>query len=112
MVDLPFPSLDISPLVAEYLDLTSRQISAIEHLVSQERREIEPLMIRLQSTHEKLVAAADQGRSKETNILAAIEARILTKLIIKTTRTQARLHHVLTHEQQKKLEDINRLMQP
>lgn len=40
--------------------------------------------------------------------LAATEARILTNLIIKSTRTQARLHHLLTHEQQKKLEDLNR----
>jgi hypothetical protein len=108
MVDLPFPSLEVDPLLAEYLGLTSRQISTIQHLVSQERRETEPLMTQLQSTHEKLLTAADQGQSKETEILASTEARILTKLIIKSTRTQARLHHLLTHEQQKKLEDLNR----
>lgn len=108
VVDLPFPSLEIDPSLAEYLSLTSAQIGAIQHLVSQERRELEPLMTQLQLTHEKLLAAADQGQSKETEILAATEAKILTKLLIKSARIQARLHNLLTHEQQKKFEDLNR----
>lgn len=108
IVDLPFSSLEIDPLLAEYLNLTSRQIRAMQHLVSQERREIEPLETQLQSTHGKLVAAAHLGQSKKTEILAAKEARILTKLIVKSSLTQARLHSLLTQEQQKKLEDLNR----
>jgi len=108
IVALPFSSLELDPLLAEYLNLTSRQIRAIQHLMSQERREVEPLKTELQSTHGKLLAAADQRESKEIGVLAATEARILTKLMIKSSRTQARLYGLLTHEQQKKLEDLNR----
>ena len=108
IVALPFSSLELDPSLVEYLSLTSKQIRAIQDLMSQERRELEPLKTELQSTHGKLLAAADQGHSKEMDILAATEARILTKLIIQSSRTQARLHGLLTHEQQKKLEDLSR----
>jgi hypothetical protein len=106
IVDLSLSSLEIDPSFAEYLNLSSRQIRAIQRLMSQERREIDPLKAQLQRTHRKLLAAADQGQSKKSEILAATEARILTKLIIKNSRSQARLHGLLTHEQQKKLEDL------
>ena len=112
IVDLPFPSLEIDPSLAEYLSLTSTQIEAIQNLVSQERRELEPLMTQMQSTHERLLAAVDQGQTRETEILAAAEARIMTKLLIKSARIQARLNNLLTHEQQKKLEGLNRSRQP
>jgi hypothetical protein len=69
-------------------------------------------MTQLQSIHEKLVTAVDQGQSKETELLAATEARVLTKLIIKSARIQARLHNLLTHAQQKRLEDLNRSRLP
>jgi hypothetical protein len=112
VIDLPFRSLEIDTALAENLRLTSTQIGAIQHLVSQQRREIEPLMTQLQSIHEKLVTAVDQGQSKETELLAATEARVLTKLIIKSARIQARLHNLLTHAQQKRLEDLNRSRLP
>jgi len=110
MLDLSFSSLEIDPSFAEYLNLTSRQITAIQRLMSQERRELEPLKAQLRSTHRKLLAAADQGQLRETEILAAAEARILTKLVIKNSRSQARLHRLLTHEQQKKLGDLEVLL--
>ncbi len=112
IVALQFSSLELDPSLAEYLSLTSRQIRAIQHLMLRERRELEPLKTELQSTHGKLLAAADQGQSKEMEILAATEARILTKLIIQSSRTQARLHGLLTPGQQKKLKDLNRSGQP
>jgi hypothetical protein len=87
IVDLPLPSLEIDPLLAEYLSLTSTQIGAIQHLVSQEGRELESLMTQLQSIHENLVAAASQDQTKETEILAATEARIRVKLLIESAHT-------------------------
>ncbi len=109
IVEFQFPAPEIDPALAEYLSLTARQISAMQLLLSQERREIDPLKTRLQSTHGKLLAAAEQNQSKEIKILAATEARILTKLITRSLRAQARLRGLLTNEQQRKLEDLNRL---
>jgi hypothetical protein len=110
IVDLSVSSLEIDPSFAEYLNLTARQIRAIQRLMSQERRELEPLKAQLQRTHRKLLAAADQGQSRKSEILAATEARILTRLIITNSRSQARLHSLLTHEQQKKLESVEVLL--
>ncbi|HWX54680.1 MAG TPA: Spy/CpxP family protein refolding chaperone [Verrucomicrobiae bacterium] len=108
IVEFQFPAPEIDSELAEYLNLTSRQIIAMRHVLSQQRREIDPLKTQLQSTHGKLIAAAEQGQSKEIKVLAATEARILTKLITKSLRAQAKLHGLLTEEQQKKLEDLNR----
>ena len=112
IVDLPLPSLEIDPSLAEYLGLTSSQIRSVQQLVSQERQELEPLMTQLQSTHEKLLAAVDRGQSTETRVLAATEARILTKLLIKSAHMQAKRHSLLTREQQLKLEGLNRTRRP
>jgi len=112
IVDLPFPFLEIDPSLAEYLGLTSSQIRSVQQLVSQERQELEPLMTQLQSTHEKLLAAVDRGQSTETRVLAATEARILTKLLIKSAHMQAKRHSLLTREQQLKLEGLNRTRRP
>jgi LTXXQ motif family protein len=112
IVNLPFPSLEIDSSIAEYLNLDPAQVEAIQHLVEQEHQELEPLMAELQSTHEKLLAATAQGHAQETEALAAAEARLLTELIIKSTRTEVSLHGLLTEEQQKKLEDLNRSKQP
>ncbi len=110
IVDLSLTSLEIDSSFAEYLNLTSRQITAIQRLMLEERRELEPLKAQLRSIHRKLLAAADNGQLKETESLAAKEARILTKLIIANSRTQARLHALLTHQQQKKLGDLEVLL--
>jgi hypothetical protein len=107
IVDLPFSFLELDPALAEYLSLTSRQIRAIQHLISRQRRELEPLRAELQVIHEKLLAAAERVQSTEIEVLAATEARILTKLIIKSSRILARLYDLLTPAQQKKLEDLN-----
>ena len=112
VVSFQFSPLEIDPSLAKYLNLTPRQIRAVQRLISQQRREIEPLKTQLQSSHQKLLAAADQGQSTETETLAATEARILTKLLIKSAHIQARLHSLLTHQQQKKLEELNRSRQP
>jgi LTXXQ motif family protein len=110
ILDLSFSSLEIDPSFAEYLSLTASQITAIQRLMSQERREVEPLKAQLQSIHRKLLAASDRGQPRETEVFAVTEGRILTKLIIKNSRTQARLHGLLTHEQRKKLGDLEALL--
>ena len=112
VVSFQFSPLEIDSSLANYLNLTPRQLRAVQRLISQQHREIEPLKIQLQSSHQKLLAASDQGDAKETETLAATEARILTRLLIKSAHIQAKLHGLLTHEQQKKLEELNHSRQP
>ena len=106
VVPLPFSSLELSPALTEYLNLSSAQVRAIEQLMSEERRNLKPLMDDMQATRAKLLAASGQHATnqKEIKTLAAAQAGMLTKLIVANSRTQARLFKLLTAEQQKKLE--------
>lgn len=107
IVALPFSFLELDSSLAEYLSLTPRQIREIQHLISQQHRELEPLQSQLRLTQGKLLAAADRAQAKEIELLADMEARILTKLVIKSSRILARFYDLLTPAQQKKLEDLN-----
>jgi len=106
VVPLPFSSLELSPALTEYLNLSSAQVRAIEQLMSEEHRNLKPLMDDMQATRAKLLAASGQRATnqKEIKTLAAAQAGMLTKLIVANSRTQARLFKLLTAEQQKKLE--------
>ena len=44
VVALPFSSLQLNPSIIEYLDLSSAQLEAIEKLMSDESRNVLPLM--------------------------------------------------------------------
>jgi hypothetical protein len=109
-VPLPFSSLQLSPSLAEELGLRSEQISAIQELISNERRETEPLMVQLRSTRQQLVAATQQARpnEKEIRALAGTQARILMKLIVADARTRGKVYRCLSPEQQNKFDDFKR----
>jgi len=109
-VELPFSSLELSPSLAEYLRLSSEQISAIEKLMSEERHNLEPLMTQMQANKTKLLAASGhrQTNEKEVKALATTQAAMLTELIVSNSRMQEKLYKLLTPEQQKKLDDFRR----
>lgn len=108
MVALPFSSLKLSPSLAQYLELSSEQVNAIQQLMSDEGRNLEPLMVQMRATKTKLLAATAnrQTNEKEIKALASAEAYMLTKLILANSRMQARLYKLLSREQQKKLDAL------
>ena len=110
MVALPFSSLQLSPWLARHLDLSAEQISAIERLMSDERRKLEPLMAQMQANKAKLLAASAhrQANKKEIHRLAAEQARLLMQLIVSNSQMQARLYQLLSAEQQSKLDEFKR----
>ena len=114
MVALPFSSLELNPSLAQYLDLTASQTKAIQQLMADERRNLQPLMAQLQTTREKLRAATGSGQAneKEVKALAATQANMLARLIVANSRMQAKLYKLLTREQQKKLDDFKRASEP
>ena len=114
MVALPFSSLELSPSLAQYLDLSSEQISAIEKVMTEERQRLEPLMAQMQANKSKLMAASGhrQTNEKEIKALAATQAGMLTELIIANSRMQAKLYKLLTAEQQQKLDTLKRSSEP
>jgi len=114
MVALPFSSFELSPSLAQYLGLTAEQISAIEKLMSEERRNLGPLMAQMQANKAKLLAASGhpQSNQKEVKALAAAQAGMLTELIIANSQMQAKLYKLLTVEQQKKLDNFKQSNEP
>lgn len=114
MVALPFSSLQLNPSLAQYLDLTASQSRAIQELMTEERRNLQPLMAQLQTTREKLLAAtgAGQANEKEVKALAATQAGMLAQLIVANSRMQAKLYKLLNPEQRKKLDDFKRASEP
>ena len=68
MVTLPFSSLQLNPSLAQYLELTPSQSNAIQRLMSDERRNLQPLIEQLRTTREKLLAATGSGPAKEKQV--------------------------------------------
>ena len=114
MVALPFSSLQLSPSLVEYLDLSPEQVNAIEQLMSDERRNLAPLMVQMRSTKTKLLVATAgrQTNEKEIKALADTQAAMLTKLILANSRMQATLYKLLSREQQRKLDAFKRATEP
>ena len=111
MVALPFSSLQLKPSTIEYLDLSSAQVESIEKLLSDERRNLVPLMAKMQETREQLLSATDQGQpmdNKEVKALAATQARNLTKLIVANSEMRTKIYQLLSPTQQKKLDEFQR----
>jgi Spy/CpxP family protein refolding chaperone len=114
MVALPFSSLRLSPSLAEYLDLSPEQVNAIEQLMSNERPNLEPLMVQMRATKTKLLpaTAGHQTNDKEIKALADTQAAMLTKLILANSRMQAKLYKLLSREQQRKLDAFKQSTEP
>jgi len=114
MVALPFSSLQLNSLVAEYLGLSPGQSKAVQDLMAEERRNIQPLMEQLKETKLKLLAATDRGQidQEEIKSLATLQAQILGKLIVKNSRLQAKVYKLMSPDQQRKLDELKRQHQP
>jgi Spy/CpxP family protein refolding chaperone len=106
MVALPFSSLKLSPSLAAHLDLSPEQVNAIEQLMSDQRRDLEPLMAQMRATKIKLLAvtAGRQTNEKEIKALADAQAALLKKLILANSRMQERIYKLLSREQRKKID--------
>jgi len=114
MVALPFSSLTLSSSVTEYLNLSPEQVDAIQQLMADERRNLEPMMVRMRATRTKLLDATARRQTNEREIkaLADAQAGMLTQLILANSRMQARIYKLLNREQQNKLDNLKHSSKP
>jgi Spy/CpxP family protein refolding chaperone len=107
---LPFSSLQLDPSFAQYLALSTQQISAIQELMSKERSKLEPIMAQFRTTQQELLAATQSGQSddKKVQSLADAQARLLTKLIAANWRLQSEVAELLSPQQREKLDEVKR----
>jgi hypothetical protein len=108
VVPLPFSSLQLSPSLAQYLQLTPEQASAIQHVMASERASFTPLMAELDFTRQQLEKATrtEHPDQKEIRSLAQAQARLLTKAVAEDADLQSRISRVLNSEQRKKLDRL------
>lgn len=113
MAALPFSSFELTPSLAEYLNLSQSQIEAIQKVMARERGNVQPLVAQLKATKEKLLAAdALQPNDKHIKALADTQAGLLAKLILENAHMQSRIYKLLTPEQQGKLDYLKRSNEP
>jgi Spy/CpxP family protein refolding chaperone len=112
LIAMPFSSLQLSPLLVEYLGLTPTQTKAIQKIMDRERPTTEALMDELRTISAELGVANQKSRSNENEgaaqRLAAKQARLLKQLMRANSRLQRRINDVLDPQQRKKLDSLTR----
>jgi Spy/CpxP family protein refolding chaperone len=110
MAALPFSSLQIDESMVQYLGLSAKQVKAIQGVMAEGHRKIDPLIAQLRSTRAELLAATDEHQPNENKVkaLAAAQADTLGKVVVENMRLQARLYDTLTLAQQRKFDDLKR----
>ena len=113
MVALPFSSFQLNRSLATYLSLTPSQVEAIHRVMMREQHSLEPLMMQLRTTRERLLAIGSQHlNAKQVKALADTEASLLARLIVANARMQSKITNILSADQQKKLSDLERTQGP
>lgn len=104
----PASSPDIPEAMAKYLQLTPVQIASIQARVSEEQKEIRPLLERFTQNRKALTTATEMNQSNNGRIrkLAVEQSRILEQLIIANSRLQRDIYQILTAAQHKRLDDM------
>jgi Spy/CpxP family protein refolding chaperone len=105
---LPFSSLQLNSSLAQYLELTAEQSSAIRQVMARERPYFAPLMAELDVTRQKLevVTRSAHPDQKQIRSLALTQARLLTKLVAENTDLQGKISRLLNSEQRRKIEKL------
>jgi Spy/CpxP family protein refolding chaperone len=112
LIAMPFSSLQLSPLLFEYLGLTPTQAKAIQKLMDREQPTTEPLMDELRTIGAELGVAIQQSQNNENEgtaqRLAVKQARLLKQLMSANSRLQRRINDVLDPQQRRKLDSFKR----
>jgi len=105
---LPFSSLQLNSSLAQYLELTPEQMSAITRVMASERPYVTPLMAELDATRQKLAMATRNAHpdQKQISSLALIQAHLLTKLVAENADLQAKISRLLNSEQRRRIEKL------
>jgi len=105
---LPFSSLQLNSSLAQYLELTAEQSSAIRQVMARERPYFAPLMAELDVTRQQLEVATRSAHpdQKQIQALALTQALLLTKLVAENTDLQGKISCLLNSEQRRKIEKL------
>jgi len=108
------PSLTCSPDLPEqlisYLELTPVQVEAIRAQLTDQCKQVQPLMQRLEQSRHKEISIKLSGKfdAQEAQALAAEQSGIIQRLIVVNSQLEINLYSMLTSEQQRKVDGLLR----
>lgn len=113
LVALPFSSLQLNPSLIQSLQLTQAQAVAIEELMENERRNLEPVMAEIRNAGHRLLwlnqgHVDNKDSEEEVHAVAASQAAALSKLVVANSHMRARIYQLLNGEQRRKLDELER----
>ena len=103
-------SPDIPNQLVDYLQLTPRQIQALQAQVSEECSKVQPLVDRLEKSRRKLMSMKLDGKAddKEVEAVAAEQSQIIKQVIVMNSQLETKLYSMLTKEQQQRVDELLR----
>ena len=108
VVTPPTSSPDIPESVAKYLELTAAQMAAIQARITQEQRQVQPLLQQLSKNRKAMTTAAHTRSFSNSHVrkLAVEQSHILQQLILANSRLERDVYQILTVEQRQKLNAV------
>jgi len=103
-------SPDIPNQLVDYLHLTPLEIQALQAQVTEQCKQVQPLVDRLEKSRSKLLAMKLNGKvdDREVQALAAEQSQIIKQLIVANSQLETKLYNTLTSEQQRKVDGLLR----
>src|SRR5262249_18819548 len=103
-------SADVSAQIVSYLNLNPVQITAIQAELTDNRKQVKPLLDRLEESRRKLNTIKLNGKfdGDKVQALAAEQSQIIKRLIVANALLENKLYRVLTSEQQQKFDELRR----
>ena len=103
-------SPDIPQQIVDFLRLTPAQTESIRAQVTEQCKQVQPLLERLEKSRLKLISAKLNGKvgDREVQALAEEQSRIIKQLIVANAELETKLYSMLTTEQQRKIDGLLR----
>jgi len=103
-------SPEIPEQIVGYLELTPVQIKAIQAQVTDECKQVQPMMERLEKSRRELISLKLSGKTDANKVqaLAAEQSRVIQQLIVENSQLETKLYGMLTSEQQRKVDGLLR----
>ena len=103
-------SPDVSAQIVSYLNLNPVQIAAMQAQITEDRKQVQPLLDRLEDSRRKLISIKLNGKidADKVETLAAEQSQIIKQLIVANALLETKLYRMLTSDQQEKLDDLRR----
>jgi Spy/CpxP family protein refolding chaperone len=103
-------SPDIPNQLVDYLQLTPPEIQALQARVTEQCKQVQALVERLEKSRSKLLAMKLNGKVDERAVqaLAAEQSQIIKQIIVANSQLETKLYNTLTSEQQRRVDGLLR----